>query len=156
MIRVLLVYRKVTYKVRSIASLGLSNLGVLLTHGNLAIAAKSNLYGYPIDSERVTLLSYLPLAHIYEVCWQLNVRAFPFQSAATANYSIGSHYCRGSHRLLHGRSPSTARGCASPQTKFFSCSAPGFEPYISGRHGCGKRPWSEGRRIPTCSTDQAR
>jgi len=43
-------------------------IGVLLTHGNLAIAAKSNLYGYPIDHERVTMISYLPLAHIYEVC----------------------------------------------------------------------------------------
>lgn len=44
-------------------------IGVLLTHGNLAIAANSNLYGYPIDHERVTMMSYLPLAHIYEVCF---------------------------------------------------------------------------------------
>jgi len=41
----------------------------------LAIAAKSNLYGYSIDSERVTLLSYLPLAHIYERVIQLAVTA---------------------------------------------------------------------------------
>jgi long-subunit acyl-CoA synthetase (AMP-forming) len=46
----------------------------------MAIAAQSNLYGYSIDSERVTLLSYLPLAHIYEVRWQLVVRALPSQS----------------------------------------------------------------------------
>jgi len=33
------------------------------------MAAQSNLYGYSIGpEERVTLLSYLPLAHIYEVC----------------------------------------------------------------------------------------
>ena len=33
------------------------------------MAAQSNLYGYAIGpEERVTLLSYLPLAHIYEVC----------------------------------------------------------------------------------------
>jgi long-chain acyl-CoA synthetase len=44
--------------------------GALLTHGNLAMAAQSNLYAYSIGpEERVTLLSYLPLAHIYEVCW---------------------------------------------------------------------------------------
>ncbi|KAI9458025.1 acetyl-CoA synthetase-like protein [Russula earlei] len=41
--------------------------GVLLTHGSLAVATQSNLYGYSIGAdERVTLLSYLPLAHIYE------------------------------------------------------------------------------------------
>jgi len=49
--------------------------GVLLTHGNLAIAAKCNLYGYPIDHDRVTMLSYLPLAHIYERVIQLSVIA---------------------------------------------------------------------------------
>ncbi|KAH9997491.1 hypothetical protein BJV77DRAFT_1078521 [Russula vinacea] len=49
--------------------------GVLLTHGHLAIAAQSNLCGYSIDSERVTLLSYLPLAHIYERVNQLAVIA---------------------------------------------------------------------------------
>ncbi|KAH9998166.1 hypothetical protein BJV74DRAFT_883293 [Russula compacta] len=48
--------------------------GVLLTHGHLAMAAQSNLYGYSIGpSERVTLLSYLPLAHIYERVNQLAV-----------------------------------------------------------------------------------
>ncbi|KAI0306786.1 long-chain-fatty-acid-CoA ligase [Multifurca ochricompacta] len=50
--------------------------GVLLTHGNLALAAQSNLYGYPIGpEERVVLLSYLPLAHIYERVNQLAVMA---------------------------------------------------------------------------------
>lgn len=40
-----------------------------MTHGNLATAAQSNLYGYAIGPEdRAVLLSYLPLAHIYEVC----------------------------------------------------------------------------------------
>jgi long-subunit acyl-CoA synthetase (AMP-forming) len=42
----------------------------MLTHGNLATAAQSNLYGLAIGSEdRAILLSYLPLAHIYEVCY---------------------------------------------------------------------------------------
>jgi|SRR5712672_1791896 len=46
----------------------------------MALAAQSNLYGYSIGSdERVTLLSYLPLAHIYEVCWQFILLAFPSQ-----------------------------------------------------------------------------
>lgn len=46
--------------------------GVMLTHGNLATAAQSNLYGYAIGAEdRAILLSYLPLAHIYERINQL-------------------------------------------------------------------------------------
>ncbi|KAI0256465.1 long-chain-fatty-acid-CoA ligase [Lactifluus subvellereus] len=50
--------------------------GVLLTHGNLAMAVQSNLYGYAIGpDERVILLSYLPLAHIYERVNQLAVIA---------------------------------------------------------------------------------
>lgn len=53
---------------QSLPSIYLLCSGVLLTHGNLAIAAQSNLYGYAIGpEERVVLLSYLPLAHIYEV-----------------------------------------------------------------------------------------
>lgn len=69
MTRGLPVYRKVIQSPVDFFS-GLMELmtGVLLTHGNLAIAAKSNLYGYPIENERVTMMSYLPLAHIYEVC----------------------------------------------------------------------------------------
>lgn len=83
-------------------------IGALLTHGNLAIAAKANLYGYPVDDERVTMMSYLPLAHIYEVCWQLTFCAFPSQSAVTASYSIDGHCYWRSHRLLHGRPSSAA------------------------------------------------
>ncbi|KAA1474866.1 acetyl-CoA synthetase-like protein [Dentipellis sp. KUC8613] len=41
--------------------------GVLLTHGQMAAAVQSNLYGYSIPkTERGCVLSYLPLAHIYE------------------------------------------------------------------------------------------
>ncbi|TFY65500.1 hypothetical protein EVG20_g5564 [Dentipellis fragilis] len=41
--------------------------GVLLTHGQMAAAVQSNLYGYSIpNTERGCVLSYLPLAHIYE------------------------------------------------------------------------------------------
>jgi long-chain acyl-CoA synthetase len=44
----------------------------MLTHGNLALAAHSNLYAYAIGPEdRAVLLSYLPLAHIYERINQL-------------------------------------------------------------------------------------
>ncbi|PFH50070.1 hypothetical protein AMATHDRAFT_61830 [Amanita thiersii Skay4041] len=39
--------------------------GVVLRHRNLALAAHSNLYGLELP-EDATLLSYLPLAHIYE------------------------------------------------------------------------------------------
>ncbi|KAI0063466.1 acetyl-CoA synthetase-like protein [Artomyces pyxidatus] len=41
--------------------------GAILTHGLLAAATQSNLYGYAIPPDvRGVLLSYLPLAHIYE------------------------------------------------------------------------------------------
>ncbi|EIM90194.1 acetyl-CoA synthetase-like protein [Stereum hirsutum FP-91666 SS1] len=39
--------------------------GVLLTHSQLAMGVQANLYGWTI-TERGCLLSYLPLAHIYE------------------------------------------------------------------------------------------
>lgn len=69
MTRGLPVYRKVIQSsIDSFSGLMELMIGVPLTHGNLAIAAKSNLYGYPIEHERVTMMSYLPLAHIYEVC----------------------------------------------------------------------------------------
>ncbi|TDL27290.1 acetyl-CoA synthetase-like protein [Rickenella mellea] len=48
--------------------------GVLLTHGTLATAAMSNLHGADI-SEAGCLISYLPLAHIYERNSELNVIA---------------------------------------------------------------------------------
>lgn len=41
-------------------------LGVILRHKNLALATQSNMFGMSLP-EDVTLLSYLPLAHIYEV-----------------------------------------------------------------------------------------
>ncbi|GLB35097.1 putative AMP-binding enzyme [Lyophyllum shimeji] len=42
--------------------------GVVLTHGNFSLATQSNLHGLQLPEE-ATLLSYLPLAHIYErVC----------------------------------------------------------------------------------------
>jgi long-chain acyl-CoA synthetase len=45
--------------------------GVVLKHKNLALATQSNMYGMELP-EDVVLLSYLPLAHIYEVsCWVL-------------------------------------------------------------------------------------
>lgn len=40
--------------------------GVILTHGSLAISAYSNTLGTPM-SPNICILSYLPLAHIYEV-----------------------------------------------------------------------------------------
>jgi hypothetical protein len=77
-----LVYRKVTIQQYRIARYTyLTSLGVLLTHGNLAMAVQSNLYGYAFGpEERVNLLSYLPLAHIYEVCCWLSFDHFPKES----------------------------------------------------------------------------
>jgi long-subunit acyl-CoA synthetase (AMP-forming) len=67
------------------------------------MAAQSNLYGYSIGpEERVTLLSYLPLAHIYEVCWQFTVCAiYNLDTLAAASYSDGRRCSRGGHRLFH-------------------------------------------------------
>ncbi|KIL69616.1 hypothetical protein M378DRAFT_1048314 [Amanita muscaria Koide BX008] len=39
--------------------------GALLTHGNFALSVQSNLYGLNLTDDGI-LLSYLPLAHIYE------------------------------------------------------------------------------------------
>lgn len=41
--------------------------GVILRHKALAMAICSNLYGLALPDDGV-LMSYLPLAHIYEVC----------------------------------------------------------------------------------------
>lgn len=41
-------------------------IGVLLLHKNLAVATQSNLYGIELPDDAI-MLSYLPLAHIYEV-----------------------------------------------------------------------------------------
>ncbi|KAF9239648.1 long-chain-fatty-acid-CoA ligase [Melanogaster broomeanus] len=53
--------------VDQIASLGTTSnpKGAILTHGNLATSAYSSMYGiaYPVNS---CIMSYLPLAHIYE------------------------------------------------------------------------------------------
>ncbi|KAI9465975.1 acetyl-CoA synthetase-like protein [Lactarius psammicola] len=55
-----------------LATICYTSVSVMLTHGNLATAAQSNLYGYAIGPEdRAILLSYLPLAHIYERINQL-------------------------------------------------------------------------------------
>lgn len=40
--------------------------GVLLSHANLALSTQSNIYGLNLPDE-ACLISYLPLAHIYEV-----------------------------------------------------------------------------------------
>jgi len=46
--------------------------GVVLTHGHLASAALSNMHGIEFDSTGA-ILSYLPLAHIYERINELNM-----------------------------------------------------------------------------------
>ncbi|KAF9458659.1 hypothetical protein BDZ94DRAFT_1270171 [Collybia nuda] len=48
--------------------------GVLLKHMNLALATQSNLYGLQLPDDG-TLLSYLPLAHIYERICELCIIA---------------------------------------------------------------------------------
>ena len=42
------------------------SLGAVLTHRNLVSASVSNLHGIVFNNDGL-LLSYLPLAHIYEV-----------------------------------------------------------------------------------------
>ncbi|CAL1704352.1 unnamed protein product [Somion occarium] len=49
--------------------------GVLLTHGNLANAVHANVTGVNLDGETPRLLSYLPLAHIFERQQELNMIA---------------------------------------------------------------------------------
>ena len=41
-------------------------IGVVLKHKHLALATQSNMYGLELPEDAI-LLSYLPLAHIYEV-----------------------------------------------------------------------------------------
>jgi long-chain acyl-CoA synthetase len=48
--------------------------GVVLTHGNLAIATQGNLFGLSLPDD-ASILSYLPLAHIYERVCELCVMA---------------------------------------------------------------------------------
>ncbi|TCD63627.1 hypothetical protein EIP91_005178 [Steccherinum ochraceum] len=49
--------------------------GVLLTQGNLANAVHSNIYGAVFEDQQPLLMSYLPLAHIYERVQELNMVA---------------------------------------------------------------------------------
>ncbi|KII88699.1 hypothetical protein PLICRDRAFT_41910 [Plicaturopsis crispa FD-325 SS-3] len=48
--------------------------GVVLTHGNLAMSVEANVYGIALDRTSC-LISYLPLAHIYERFMELTVLA---------------------------------------------------------------------------------
>jgi len=41
--------------------------GAVLKHKNLALAVQSNLYGLSLP-DNGSMISYLPLAHIYGVC----------------------------------------------------------------------------------------
>ncbi|KAH8107025.1 acetyl-CoA synthetase-like protein [Cristinia sonorae] len=47
--------------------------GVLLTQGNLANAVHINIYGATFDEQQPLVMSYLPLAHIYERVQELNM-----------------------------------------------------------------------------------
>jgi hypothetical protein len=142
---------------RSLPSIHPLCSGALLTHGNLAMAAQSNLYGYSIGSEeRVILLSYLPLAHIYEVCWQSIVHAHFPQASVVASQSDGCHCPWRCYRLFHRRSSSTARGCTDPQAQLLPLRAASFESHIPGCHDRWECPWLERRYIPACRTDKAR
>ncbi|KAF8894464.1 hypothetical protein BD779DRAFT_1745129 [Infundibulicybe gibba] len=57
-----------------LASICYTSVSALLTHGSLALATQSNLYGLALPEES-SLLSYLPLAHIYERICELCVIA---------------------------------------------------------------------------------
>ena len=45
--------------------------GVVLTHGSLAQAAHGYMYQFQMDNE-TTLISFLPLAHIYQVSFGIH------------------------------------------------------------------------------------
>ncbi|THH33861.1 hypothetical protein EUX98_g219 [Antrodiella citrinella] len=47
--------------------------GVLLTQGNLANAVHINIYGASFEDQQPLIMSYLPLAHIYERVQELNM-----------------------------------------------------------------------------------
>jgi long-chain acyl-CoA synthetase len=57
---------RVTIPLFFVLSKRLHSVGAMLKHKNLALATQSNLYGLRLPAD-VCLLSYLPLAHIYEV-----------------------------------------------------------------------------------------
>ena len=63
-------------------------IGVVLEHKNLALATQSNMYGLELPEEAI-LLSYLPLAHIYEVCYLRFLRVISQVkiSSASANFA---------------------------------------------------------------------
>lgn len=44
--------------------------GAIITHGNMALAVKANMYGLDLPDDAV-MISYLPLAHIYGRCAEL-------------------------------------------------------------------------------------
>jgi len=64
-------------------------LGVILKHKNLALATQSNLHGLELPEDAI-ILSYLPLAHIYEVICYSYYSSIIFQvkiSSASANFA---------------------------------------------------------------------
>jgi len=63
-------------------------IGVVLKHKNLALATQSNMYGLELPEDAI-LLSYLPLAHIYEVLLPTFLKDYFSSkiSSASANFA---------------------------------------------------------------------
>lgn len=57
--------------------------GVVLTHKNVLAAVKMFNTGFPVEDSGVTYISYLPLAHIFELCCSL----YAFAKRARIGYA---------------------------------------------------------------------
>ena len=72
--------------------------GAVLTHRNLVASTISNLHGIVFNDDGL-LLSYLPLAHIYEVCLA-EERSKNGANLNSATDRAPKHGARHAHRLL--------------------------------------------------------
>jgi hypothetical protein len=122
--------------------------GVLLTHGNLAAATQSNLYALDIP-DKGRMLSYLPLAHIYEASPLPPI----YTHAPTSDLLLARHggRCdlrRWLDRLLHRRPAPTARGRAVLPTRVLPVRATRAEPYLPSGNGRGQRARRQGSALP--------
>ena len=75
------------YERINFANARITYTGVVLTHANLTAGVISNLHGKNWN-ERGCLLSYLPLAHIFEVCGGLGIEKEHTNTACVFSESV--------------------------------------------------------------------